>query len=292
MLAVTANAATLARWDFNDKAVGQQAVVGERVHDSSGNGRDIYLQSVITVPEYRSPSIDYGYGTGAAIYANAIGTMKLVFEPGYDFGDGGPVAGTAFGNFSFTDSFTMEAVVKFPVNIANTTPKTFCAILSKIGGDSTATQWWWRIENGDWMKFCMRADDGSQKTAGSAMPMNIYDGNWHHIAVVRDTTDSSIRFFLDYNQFLTTADITTSDFYNNAGKVCVGNFRDINDRDFIGSIDIVRVSDTALTPAEFLERTICGVDVEDGDLDENCKIDLADFAIMAGNWLTSGYDEF
>lgn len=240
-------AATLALWNFDDGVPGESAVFGQRLVDSSGNGRDAYVASA-AVPEFWDSNPDYG--TGAALNS-AIG-HKVLFVPGHDFGDGGPVAGTAIGDFGQTDSFTLEAIVRFPTS--NLGSK-YCAIFSKIGtGGSTAVQWWWRIASNGTSNFLLRDSNGVQKSFSSPTgTVNVYDADWHHLAVVRDVAADKLRIYVDYTQLNEVEDPTTGTFVND-GDLNIGSFRDTDNRDLIGSMDAGRISDVALAPSEFLQK--------------------------------------
>ena len=248
LTAAAASAGTLALWNFDDKAVGESAVTGERLVDSSGNGRDAYITST-AVPEFWDSNPEYG--TGAAIHTAAT-NAKIVFEAGHDFGDSGAVAGTAIGDYGTNDSFTMEAVVRYPTS--NDSGNKYCCIFSKIGsGGSSATQWWWRVQGsaGD-INFFMKDENGSNAGVSSSS-VNVNDGNWHHVAVVRDASASILKLYVDYAELASTSDTTTGSFAND-GLFRIGNFRDTDTRDMIGSMDVARISDVALVPSQFIQK--------------------------------------
>ncbi|HBG28544.1 MAG: hypothetical protein A2Y10_19875 [Planctomycetes bacterium GWF2_41_51] len=243
----TVKAATLAYWEFDDKIPKQETVQGERIVDSSGNGRDIFVSSTDThLPDFWPG--DPNYGSVAAL--NKAVSDKVIFEPGHNFGDGGPVAGTAF-DFGYSDSFTMEALIRCP--ITNDTSNRVCAILSKIGsGGSASPQWWWRVKETGFLEFMLQ-DDAPASANILCNSINIDDGKWHHVAVIRNVAEGQLKMYIDYVEVATKVDGTFGSFAND-GLVNIGQFAGADNRDFYGSIDFIRISDVALTPDQFIQR--------------------------------------
>ncbi len=247
LTAAAANAGTVALWNFDDKAIGELADSGGRLVDSTGNGYDVFIDDA-SVPVFDDPAPFYS-DSGAALLT-AAGNAKIIFEPSHDFGDGGANANSGnLGSFGTNDSFTLEAVVRYT---AKNQPSKVCCLMSKISGDAADPQWWWRLEGGGkTYKFNMK-DEGLVNTAKTVTLANsVYDGEWHHFAFVRDAAASKIYLYIDYVQVGSNNDVTTSDI-GVGGRFCIGNFDGVDSRDMIGSMDMARVSDVALSPSEFL----------------------------------------
>ncbi len=252
---ISASAGTLAYWEFNDEAPGSVTQLGQRIVDSSGNGRDLYVD-LGTEGETTFVEPNPDYGTGAAM-GFTVDENRLFFEPGYDFGDGGPVAGSQM-SFGVFDSFTMECLVRFPTR--NDDQNLFCAPLGSINPD-TGTQIWWRVRNSNNLQFYLKDDvgavssfniaPGSTAPGGSIVP-NLYDGNWHHWAIVRDTGTSKLKMYVDYILVAEVADITG--VLDPGVEWGIGGWnKPYTNRSFVGSMDFMRISDEALAPSQFVQ---------------------------------------
>jgi hypothetical protein len=252
---VGALAGTLAYWEFNEEDPGTTTVFGQRIIDSSGNGRDLFVDlGTEGTTSFVEPNPDYG--TGAAM-GFTVDENRLIFEPGHDFGDGGPLAGSKM-SFGVFDSFTMECLVRFPTR--NDDQGLFCAPLGAING-TTGVQIWWRVRNNNNLQFYLVDDlgavssfnvvPGSTAPGGSTIP-NLYDGNWHHWAIVRDTDTSELRMFVDY---ILVAEVTdTTGVLDPDVEWGIGSWNyGYTSRSFVGSMDFMRISDTALSPSGFVQ---------------------------------------
>ncbi len=255
--ATTASANVLALWEFNEQVPGTVTSLGGRIIDTSGNGRDLAVinQTIgggTATPVFDEPCPWYGGGTGAALrFSNGGDALKFIL--GNDFGDGGPIASTSNIDFGITDSFTIEFVMRSRAANFGVTTNLPCPI-SKIQGGSTEPQWWMRIrQNGD-IGFLVR--DNSAKQPGGYVPTsfgNLHDGNWHHIAWVRDASASSqFRVYIDYQLVLTVADTTTSTLAN-TGNIIIGAFLNSTSRNWNGSIDFMKITGLALTTSQFVQ---------------------------------------
>ncbi|OQA06714.1 MAG: hypothetical protein BWY67_01891 [Bacteroidetes bacterium ADurb.Bin397] len=140
-------------------------------------------------------------------------------------------------------------VVKFDGNAVTQRNR---GLVSK-GYGTTGSQFWWRIEAGDWSRFYMVDENGTAKTLagnlGNGITTNVYDGQWHHLAIVRDTENHRIKFYLDKILVMDQTDPLAGGIFNNSllylGTLAGGT-------DLLGSFDTIRISDEALTATQFI----------------------------------------
>lgn len=119
---------------------------------------------------------------------------------------------------------------------------------------------------------------------------SIADGGWHLLAV---TFDGAVkRIYVDGVLKAQSAAATTN-AAGNAAPIAIGAWGSTSEFTYFeGVIDDIRVYSYALADSAVADLYI---DVEGGwvctggnpdyDLDGNCKVDIADFALLAGNWL-------
>jgi len=241
-----ANQNVLAYWKFDDKGPGGTTVVGERILDSSGNRRDLYAGTGSSTPTYGSGDPNYGSSSTLNL---TLDTDEAIYEGAHDFNDGGAIAGSDGIRFDANDSFTMEAVIRcYPINST-----VYQGILFK-GTDAASSQIWWRIRpTTGYQNFYIMTNTG--KICGPIGTINLYDGKWHHLAAVRDTTAHQIRVYVDYLNDVNYADPTTGEIVTPAG-LTVGAFANSSTREFLGDIDFIKISRGALTPSQFVQKGI------------------------------------
>ena len=231
-------ASVLADWQYNDREPGQSVWNAMRLVDSSGTGRDGWFSQVSTfvpgAPEY---------GSTSAIHFTA-GSDQGVFRDGYDGWrneDGTPADGPDAGpdiNFAADESFTVEALIK-------TTQSGTGAIVSK--DKSGYAEWWWIVRDGVLQAY---VDDGP--TGGKAIgSTSVIDGEWHHIAMVRDAATDQLRLYVDHVLDASVTDPTTGDITNYV-DIRIGRMNS-GYNDLVGDIDFVRISSGALAPYEFIQ---------------------------------------
>jgi hypothetical protein len=223
-----ANRAVRGYWKFNEKTPGNFASTNAgAILDASGNARHgtANVGSML-------------YVTGSFNYSN---TPALRFTSGADR----VVIPDAAGNFTFTNSFTLEAVVR-TTNVTAITG----AILAKNGTGDGEGEFWWRFPGLAGGK--QRLGLNSQIFLGGTNTLN--DGLWHHLAVVYDQAASQVRLYADYAQEASAA-FSLDRPIGRPADLQLGSF--INGgSDFDGDIDLIRISDGALTPAQFVQTTV------------------------------------
>jgi hypothetical protein len=245
-----AQAATVAYWQFDDDEPGAVTVAGQRIVDGSGNGRDLYTVS--------TPAFIAGnplYDAGSAMYLTS-GADELWFDAGYDFGDGGDVAGSSL-DFAANDSFTIEAMIRIP---GGTTASTICCILQKYGTNGTDPikypSIYLRTESSTKIRFSITDDVNTTMTYTVENLPNLYDGKWHHIAALRDYLNSEMRVYLDYTLVGSTPEAMFSGSWTDtASRWYVGSMGPATQttREFRGAIDFIRVSNAVLSTSEFIQ---------------------------------------
>jgi len=223
-----ANKAVRGYWRFNEKTPGNFAsTTPNAILDASGNAR------------HGTANLDtLAYVTGGFNYSN---TPALRFTTGADR----IVVPDAAGNFSFTGSFTFEAVVR-STNTATTTG----AILAKNGTGDGEGEFWWRFPGVTGGKQRV----GMNNVAFVSGTNTLNDGLWHHIAVVYDQPNSQVRLYADY----ALEAISTNVFDRPVGRPAdlhIGSFIG-GGSDYDGEVDMVRISEGALSAAQFVQTTV------------------------------------
>lgn len=244
-LVCTVHAAVIVNWEFNDKAPGQACVLGERLIDSSGNGRDLYAGTGTDLPEYWESNPVYG--TGSAINLGT-GTDEMVFDAGYEFGDGGPAAGSAI-VIGGADSFTLEAMVRLPTT--NTSSSNYHSIVQTPVESNKEI--FLRIKNNGNIEWVL--DDGPARMSMTAA-VNLHDAKWHHIAAIRDYAAGMAYLYVDYVEVASKIDPTTADLTLATQDWYIGSFFNSSTREFKGSIDFLRITEGVLEPDMFVQPRI------------------------------------
>jgi hypothetical protein len=222
-----ANLAVRGYWMFNEQTPGNFASTNSgAILDLSGNTRHGTANSA-AMP----------YVTGSFNYGNS---PALQFSSGTDH----VVVPDAAGNFTFTGSFTFEAVVR------TTSSSTTAAILAKNGTGDGEGEYWWRLPGA--ANGTQRIGLNGQLFLGGTNAVN--DGQWHHLAVVYDQSLNEVRLYADYAQEA-AATFTMDRPIGRPVDLHVGSFVG-GGSEFEGDIDLIRVSDGALAPAQFVQTTV------------------------------------
>lgn len=223
-----ANRAVRGYWTFNEKTAGNFASTNAgALLDVSGNARH-GTANVATMP----------YVAGGFNYGN---TPALLFNAGQDR----VAVPDAPGNFTFTNSFTFEALVRS----TNTTTITG-ALLAKNGTGDGEGEFWWRFPGATGGK--QRIGLNNTTFIGGSAALN--DGLWHHIAVVYDQSAGQVQLYADY--VLDGSGAFTPDRpIGRPADLHIGSFIG-GGNDFQGEIDFIRISDGALSTSQFVQRTI------------------------------------
>jgi hypothetical protein len=223
-----ANKAVRGYWKFDELAVGNFASTNTgAILDASGNTRHGTV-NVGTMP-YVSGS--FNYGNSRALRFTSGPDRVVVPDPA--------------GNFNFTNSFTIESLVR-STNTATVTG----AILAKNGLGDGEGELWWRFPGLTGGK--QRVGMNNQLLLGGAATLN--DGVWHHLAIVYDQPANQVRLYADY-ALDASASFTPDRPIGRPADLHIGSFIG-GGSDFEGEIDFIRVSDGALSTNQFVQRVV------------------------------------
>lgn len=221
-----ANLAVRGYWTFDEQAAGTEASTASgAILDLSGNARN----GTVAAPgaTYVAGSPEYG------------GTTALRLTTGADR----VVVSDPSGNFNFTNSFTFEAVLR------STSTATSGSILAKNGTGDGEGEYWWRAPG---------ATSGAQRLGANGAFLTgtnkLNDGAWHHVALVYDRTANQIRAYADYVHEGSVT-LNTDRPIGRPADLQIGGFINTTSSEFVGDIDFVRISEGALSPAEFVQAT-------------------------------------
>ncbi len=230
------SATTVAYWQFNERAAGTTASTATNaILDASGNGRHLTVAGS-PPPQYTAASTNYGSSSALKFTS---GTDRLY------------TAQTAAFNFGLSNSFTLEAVVR------TTAGASFTGNIVGRDWGANLPSWWFRLDSG-YPRFLVAQNGGPEPNVTATVAVN--DGNWHHLAAVRDGTNRKLLVYVDYALAGETTDTTTTP-PTNAQSLVVGAFN-AGARQFEGEMDFVRISTEALSPAEFVLPLLSIVNLE------------------------------
>ncbi len=253
----------IAHWDLD-----AASYVGTNYTDLSGNNRDALVEG--------TPVFTDGIVDGDQNSANAVSDGAL-----YLTSVAGTASAGAFNPSADTNMFTLAAWVK-PQNI---TGIAFKMIASKRDGWSAPDQSYWQF-------FVVDNTVKMSSFAASSIntPAIITENEWHHVV-------------------FTFADGTATIYVNGVPSVRSGyNFstgtqatfrigrNDSAGERFDGALDDMQVFNYAISPEEVVDlyfaetgKAVCVYGNPDGDLNNDCVVDLLDMGIMANEWLKYGY---
>ncbi|MEX2214480.1 MAG: LamG domain-containing protein [Phycisphaeraceae bacterium] len=231
-----------ALWNFDDKAPGQTNNALDRLVDSSGNGRDMFTGGTGVTTAFVAGNAAYGSGSAILLTANRDAG---IFRDGFaSFPDAGPPAGTDI-NFAQNDSFTLEAMIQ--------TSMTGVGIIVAKDVGPNSPSWWFRVNAGNLQAIVDDANAGGIGLVNQTSGPSATDGEWHHVAFVRDADSNMVMLYLDYVLVGSALDTTTLTSFN-TNDIRVGEFNSgPGSNQFIGAIDFVRISDGALLASQFIQ---------------------------------------
>lgn len=231
------HAATVAYYQFNGSGT---ATVGSTVTDTTGNhhgtvaGGDLTYGWDPVVGSYLTFAADAGIGNPG----------NRVVIPGHsDF------------LFDVTGTCTIEAIFR----TTQTGTGTNGVLISKGVATSTSdSQWWLRHQgNGQLRGVVEGFDNTTEDTVTSTGTPLVNDGEWYHVALVFDGAAATKRWEIYVDGILRGADasVLTAGLIggNDTEPVVIGEYETLGaNRSFAGDIAAIRLSNTALLPAEFL----------------------------------------
>lgn len=206
---------------------------------------------------------DPRYNNGAALRFTA-GTDEVRIDD----------IGTSIPDFEHEDSFTLEAVFRTSGHSGTSAGSTGPLISKDVGANQPS--YWLRVRDS---RLQFLVSDGSNEP-NLVSNVTVNDGEWHHVAAVRDADAGTLSLYVDYNFAGSIADTTTGDF-GNANDLIIGAFNSstgANHYQFNGDIDFIRVSQAALNPLGFIQPDLIG------DLDGDGFVGIADLNIVLSAW--------
>jgi len=216
-----------ALWELNEKEPGQDAdLAADAIRDTHPDGHGLHMTAEDAIAYTTG---DPRYGGTPALAFTGIQRLRIT-----------DAATTNRLDFGADDSFTLEAVIRVPDGSTQTG--------NIVGKDVAANQpsWWFRVENGH-PRFLV-CDGPNQPNVTSARAVN--DGQWHHIAAVRDRAAGLLRVYVDYQEEGSNTDTTVGSLAN-GNAATIGMYNNGN-RAFTGDIDWVRISTGARRPDQFV----------------------------------------
>lgn len=155
------------------------------------------------------------------------------------------------------NAFTFEAFIRVPTN--NFTGSSIFEHRDATTVDGVRGGGPELLYEGYPMQLRLTYTDGTQSVVTGSKPVR--DGNWHHVAAVWDPTAQTYSLYVDYLFDVAISSVTKSWLVTNTTadiemSVAGFNFTGFNGLYFYGDIDSVRVSDAALTPAQFQTQVI------------------------------------
>ena len=263
-------------WNFEEKTAGQVCDTNAgAMLDVSPAGYGLHLTAQAAFAYVAGPT---NYGSGTALHFDGTGGLQL-----------SDAASSNHLDFGSNMSFTIEAVFRVASGYASVG-----SLVAKDYG-SVLPSWWLRVESGR-LRFLV-SDTSVEAYLSSTNVVN--DGQWHHVAAVRDATNPTnkvLRLWLDGVLNTNRADATTGSLAN-AQPFNIGRFGASSTRNLIGDIDMVRLTPQALASSQFLgkytqfdadgdlipdtfERAQCGTLalLGTGDYDADGSSDLLEFA--------------
>ena len=262
----------LAHWTLNSTDFD-----GTVYTDISGNGNDA---TVILNTEEDEPAFADGVVDDALYIADPNGTAKVVYEVEEEELGFNPSEET--GRFSISTWIKREETSEnVDINM----------IASKRDGWAGFDQSYWQfmlVESSNTVRF----QSYSTSTINTD-PDVVTDGEWAHIALTYDGFIARIYVdgVLEAVGGFAVTDKPTATFY-------IGRNDNPAER-FEGAIDDMQVFNYDLSQEEVVElfydvtnERVCIYDKPAGDINQDCEVNLADFADFAATWLQDGFYPF
>jgi sialidase-1 len=227
---VPAEAPGPAFWNLEEKPAGQSAATSlDAIHDIHPANLGLHLTAQLPFPVVAGAP---QFGNGVALGFAGNGGLRITDAKSGNRFDFGPA-----------QSFTLEVVCRIPAGSSQ--------VGSLIAKDFApfSPSWWLRVEGG---KARFLVCDGAVEPVVTSTAF-INDGQWHHVAAVRDATviaAKQLRIYIDGQLSGTVADTTTSSFANGQ-DLWLGRYNN-GTRLLTGEIDLARITPQALAPAGFV----------------------------------------
>jgi hypothetical protein len=245
-------------WQFNEQAPGEQTIgaPGEIIDSANGHNG---TASGTTLPSYvassaKNPPSALGFSPSASqkvVVPDSTGAFNMMFGS--------------------LKSYTIEAIVKMPQNAGANMASIMCKRAGSAGSyfDFQVQQAGVTDEAGGnpgCLGFDIWTNTSTNEFTWPWLTDNVRvdDGNWHHVALVLSTNAnpalSSYQFYVDYQP--TSGGVLDGKMYlgggwtnqnmANAGDVQIGAAGWNSGSYLNGNLDMVRFSDVALVPSQFV----------------------------------------
>ena len=247
-LPASATSAELGLWTFEEYS-GQSLVPANGIiTDTSGSNRHMFALGGKTVTAGELP------GSTALEFSGTLRDL-LEFEPGFsNFSNADPnvVASASDIVFGGLDSYTIEVKVTLPHD-------NYYGLEGRIIGRG---QWqpgvqdeWGIVAINDSNNLPNRVEgflgDGTNSFFRKPTADNVTTG-WRHVALVRDRSTDMVHLYIDGSLIQSQSDSGNwIDLSQAGGNLMVGGTKHHPVKPFRGSIDMIRISDTALDPNDF-----------------------------------------
>lgn len=212
---------------------------------------------------------------------DAVGVGSPTFTSGY-WGQAVNFNGNSYLNCSNSADLTLKDGGTISVWVKSTGVSTAWATIVGKGRYS------WRLCRNNATNFVSFHFNSPSYEYQANGDITVIDGQWHHLAATYD--GGSIRLYVDGQ--LDASVLTSEPVNERTDPVYIGNRSDAA-RYWMGQIDDVRIYRFAMGPEEirllYQEGRAC-YRLEPFDLDGDCRVDTADLAILAGQWLASGWE--
>lgn len=147
-------------------------------------------------------------------------------------------------DFSEYDSFTAEIV--FRVNKGSDNSG---SLISRIAPQGDPVPGWnINIDQKGYIIFLI-SDDDIKISMKSPLPLN--DGEWHHLAAIRDSSIKIMGMYIDNRMVARVTDKTMGSLANR-DKLVVGGSENLAQDNFIGDMVAVKISPAVLQPSQFM----------------------------------------
>jgi len=189
-------------------------------------------------------------------------------------------------DFDANDSFTLEAWIK-------TTASGYRNIIRRQNDPGVAIGL--RISNTNKAEFLIRDNTGNLVNIVGNTVIN--NGNWHHIAGVRDKENNVIRLYVDEAEDATAVNDTTTGHFIDTTNTFIGSYMGVGEY-WNGIIDEIRISNEARTSSDFAlslidDKNISFIDANSSELvsvDWN-KVNAGDYNVFVVIDYSNVFDE-
>ena len=272
----TANAETVVWYTFDDLGdVGTKLEKSSTVSNAanpSTYGATVYQMAGMTKNSNQSGTTDFLYVTNGipetfrvfdpvarALASSADKAVRFASGGG---GQAGAMLETATGSSFFAESFTVEALVRFPDGMANAA----YGVLATQLCDGSSLAWKLKFTWNRELQVTFRNSSGEDVELGKATVSDKFnDGKWHHVAmtVVQGETSSTVNVYLDYvlNKTYTPAYRVQFPASAENSVLQIGGTT-LEGALFMGEIGEFRYSGAALEKEQFLHPRAEGLDDE------------------------------